>query len=144
MDSPYCGPLQGYSIFQPVGCCVLLQNAQPGCESLLVSPLPPVSLTGSRHTPASGGAASPAGKLHHGSETSPGNGWQSDSHSASGRTCSNKLALWRLSHNYHINPLAPEFPFKFFKMWIIQEPKKVALRNKRHFEEKKTEITQHV
>jgi len=27
-------------------------------------------------------------------------------------------------------------------MWIIQEPKKVALWNKRHFEEKKTEITQ--
>jgi hypothetical protein len=29
-------------------------------------------------------------------------------------------------------------------MRIIQEPKKVALLNKRHFEEEKTEIMQHV
>jgi hypothetical protein len=29
-------------------------------------------------------------------------------------------------------------------MWIIQEPKKVELWNKRHFEEKKTENVQHV
>jgi len=29
-------------------------------------------------------------------------------------------------------------------MQIIQEPNKVALRNKRHFEEKKTEIMHHV
>ena len=29
-------------------------------------------------------------------------------------------------------------------MWIIQEPKKVALWNKLHFEEEKTEIMQHV
>jgi hypothetical protein len=29
-------------------------------------------------------------------------------------------------------------------MWIIQEPKKVALWNKRDFEEKKTESVQHV
>ena len=40
------------------------------------------------------------------------------------------------------NPLAPEFyliilAHSVFKMWIIQEPKKVALWNKRHFEEKK-------
>jgi hypothetical protein len=31
-----------------------------------------------------------------------------------------------------------------YKMWIIQEPKKVALWNKRHFEEEKTENVQHV
>ena len=31
-----------------------------------------------------------------------------------------------------------------FKMWIIQEPKKVALWNKRHFEEEKTESVQHI
>jgi hypothetical protein len=31
-----------------------------------------------------------------------------------------------------------------FKMWIIQEPNQVALWNKRHFEEKKTEIMQYV
>jgi hypothetical protein len=29
-------------------------------------------------------------------------------------------------------------------MWIIQETKKVALWNKRHFEEEKTESVQHV
>ena len=31
-----------------------------------------------------------------------------------------------------------------FKMWVIQKPSKVALWNKRHFEEKKMEIIQHV
>ena len=31
-----------------------------------------------------------------------------------------------------------------YKMWIKQEPKMVALWNKRHFEEKKTESVQHV
>ena len=31
-----------------------------------------------------------------------------------------------------------------FKMWVIQEPNKVALWNKRHFEETKMEIIQHV
>ena len=30
------------------------------------------------------------------------------------------------------------------KMWVIQKPNKVALWNKRHFEEKKMEIIQHV
>jgi hypothetical protein len=29
-------------------------------------------------------------------------------------------------------------------MWIRQEPKKLALWNKRHFEEEKTESVQHV
>jgi len=47
------------------------------------------------------------------------------------------------------NILEPEFYIQIlahpvFKMWIIQEPKKVALQNKRHFKEKKTEIMQHV
>ena len=42
------------------------------------------------------------------------------------------------------NLLAPEFGIYILahpvcKMWIIQEPKKVALWNKQHFEEKKTE-----
>ena len=41
------------------------------------------------------------------------------------------------------NLLAPEFGTEILahsvcKMWIIREPKKVALWNKRHFEEKKT------
>ena len=31
-----------------------------------------------------------------------------------------------------------------FEMWVIQKPNKVALRNKRHFEEEKMEIIQHV
>ena len=31
-----------------------------------------------------------------------------------------------------------------FKMWVIQKPNKVALWSKRHFEEKKMEIMQHV
>jgi hypothetical protein len=36
------------------------------------------------------------------------------------------------------------FSTPVFKMWIIQEPKEVALWNKRHFEEEKTESVQHV
>ena len=31
-----------------------------------------------------------------------------------------------------------------FKMWVIQKPNKVALWNKRHFEENKMDIIQHV
>ena len=47
------------------------------------------------------------------------------------------------------NPLAPELFFLIlahpvYKMWIIQEPNKVALWNKLHFEEKKTESIEHV
>jgi len=47
------------------------------------------------------------------------------------------------------NLLEPEFYIEILarpvgKMRIIQEPNKVALWNKRHFEEKKTEIMQHV
>jgi len=43
-----------------------------------------------------------------------------------------------------LNLLAPEFYIYILahpvcKMWIIQEPKKLALRNKRHFEEKTLE-----
>jgi hypothetical protein len=47
------------------------------------------------------------------------------------------LTFWR--RNFLLNFLI----FKF-KMWIIQEPKKVALWNKRYFEERETEIMQHV
>jgi hypothetical protein len=48
-----------------------------------------------------------------------------------------------------INPLAPELFFLIsahpvYKMWITQEPKKLALWNKLHFEEKKTESVKHV
>ena len=52
---------------------------------------------------------------------------------------------------HSINPLAPELFFLIsahpvYKMWIIQEPNKLALRNKLHFEEKKkkTESIEHV
>ena len=44
-----------------------------------------------------------------------------------------------------LNSLAPELLFFYilahsvYKMWIIQEPNKLALWNKLHFEEKKTE-----
>ena len=48
-----------------------------------------------------------------------------------------------------LNPLAPELFFLIlahpaYKMWIIQEPNKLALWNKLHFEEKKTESREHV
>ena len=47
------------------------------------------------------------------------------------------------------NPLAPELFFlilahSVYKMWIIQEPNKLALWNKLHFEEKKAESIEHV
>jgi hypothetical protein len=50
----------------------------------------------------------------------------------------------------YINPFAPELFFflisahPVYKMWIIQEPKKFALWNKLHFEEKKTESIGHI
>ena len=47
-----------------------------------------------------------------------------------------------------INLLATDFfqilAHTVFKMWVTQKPNKVALWNKRHFEEKKMEIIQHV
>jgi len=51
--------------------------------------------------------------------------------------------------HHFLNILEPEFYIYILahsvgKMRIIQEPKNVALWNKRHFEEKKTEIMQHV
>jgi len=57
-----------------------------------------------------------------------------------------KLRYWSSSD---INLLEPEFYIYISahpvgKMRIIQEPNKIALWNKRHFEEKKTEIMQHV
>ena len=49
----------------------------------------------------------------------------------------------------NFNLLAKDFFFQIlahpvFKMWVIQKPNKVAIWNKRHFEEKKMEIIQHV
>ena len=47
------------------------------------------------------------------------------------------LTLWRRIFFFN-------FSTPVYKMRITQEPKKVALWNKRHFEEKKTESVQHV
>ena len=52
-------------------------------------------------------------------------------------------------NNIRINLLEMDFFFQtlahpVFKMWVIQKPNKVALWNKRHFEEKKMEIIEHV
>ena len=56
----------------------------------------------------------------------------------------NLVEIWTECGGKWLNLLAPEFGIYIFahpvcKMWIIQEPKKVALWNKQHFEEKKTE-----
>jgi len=51
--------------------------------------------------------------------------------------------IWKTkSCNFVVNPLALELFFLIsahpvYKMWLIQEPKKLALWNKLHFEEKK-------
>ena len=66
-----------------------------------------------------------------------------------------RLAGWQvhgrntISTDKKINPLAPELFFLIlahfvYKMWIIQEPNKLALWNKLHIEEKKTESIEHV
>ena len=65
-----------------------------------------------------------------------------------------KWTIWRAPNNASkwrtgFNLLATDFFFQIsahsvFKMWVIQKPNKVALWNKRHFEEKKMEIIQHV
>ena len=49
-----------------------------------------------------------------------------------------RLTLWR--RNYFSLILA----HPVYKMWIIQEPNKLALWNKLHFEEKKGESIEHV
>ena len=56
-----------------------------------------------------------------------------------------KLKVWK-----YINRSAPELVFflilahSVYKMWIKQEPNKLELWNKPHFEEKETESTYHV
>ena len=55
----------------------------------------------------------------------------------------------RASSAYVFNLLATDFLFQIlahpvFKMWVTQEPNKVASWNKRHFEGEKMEIIQHV
>ena len=54
----------------------------------------------------------------------------------------NLKEMW-WEHVDWINPLAPVFflilAHSVYKMWITQEPKKVALWNKRHFEERERE-----
>ena len=48
------------------------------------------------------------------------------------------LTLWRQNYFFLISA------HRVYKIWIIQEPKKLALWNKLHFEEKKTESIEHV
>ena len=66
--------------------------------------------------------------------TSP---WQSH-YTPGTRTWGGSLTLWR--RNYFFLILA----HPVYKMWVIQEPNKLALWNKLHFEEKKTESKEHV
>ena len=54
------------------------------------------------------------------------------------------IVIWR-DGIIRFNPLAPELFFLIlahpvYKMWIIQEPNKLALWNKLHFEEKKRRV----
>jgi len=71
------------------------------------------------------------------------------------KTVSNSISThFRLrvywSHNQILKPLAPELFFflisahPVYKMRIIQEPNQLALWNKLHFEEKKTDSIEHV
>jgi hypothetical protein len=57
-------------------------------------------------------------------------------------------SMYSAGNKHHLNFGAGIFfqmlAHPVFKMWIIQEPNKVALWNKRQFEGEKTEITQHV
>ena len=48
------------------------------------------------------------------------------------------LTFWRRNYFFLISA------HPVYKMWIIQEVKKLALWNKLHFEEKKTESIEHV
>ena len=61
----------------------------------------------------------------------------------------NRFQLGYTGWQVYINLLATDFFFSnfstpVFKMWVIQKPNKVALWNKRYFEEEKMEIIQHV
>ena len=49
------------------------------------------------------------------------------------------LTLWRRNYYFFLILAHP-----VYKMWIIQKPNKLALWNKLHFEEKKTESIEHV
>ena len=64
-------------------------------------------------------------------------------------TCDKELSHVGLRVDMNINLLAADCFFQIlaqpvFKMWVIQKPNKVALWNKRHLEEEKMEIIQHV
>jgi len=52
---------------------------------------------------------------------------------------SKSLTLWHRKYFFFLILAQP-----VYKMWIIQEPNKLALWNKLHFEEKKMESTEHV
>ena len=54
-------------------------------------------------------------------------------------TCTVALTLWRRNYFFFLI-----LAHTVYKMWIIQEPKKLELWNKLHFEEEKTESIGHV
>ena len=54
-------------------------------------------------------------------------------------SASSWLTLWRRDYFFFLILAHP-----VYKMWIVQEPNKLALWNKLHFEEEKTESVEHV
>ena len=63
--------------------------------------------------------------------------------------CGNSTTQSQAPENGYINPLGSELFFlilahSVYKMWIVQEPNKLELWNKLHFEGKKTESIEHV
>jgi hypothetical protein len=54
------------------------------------------------------------------------------------------LNIFKFLSHFQPGPLFEIFAHPVFKMWITRKPNKVALWNKRHFEERKAEIMQHV
>ena len=55
-----------------------------------------------------------------------------------------KSVGWRALNFWRRNDFFLSLAHPVYKMWIIQEPNKLELRNKLHFEEKKTESLHHV
>jgi hypothetical protein len=49
-------------------------------------------------------------------------------------------SIWRSSHGVNVEIKVQILAHPVCKMWITQEPKKLALQNTQHFEEKEGEI----
>ena len=71
-------------------------------------------------------------------------GWEGEGQAGKTAIRLNSYFISHMARKKLINPLAPELFFFLIlahpvhKMWIIQEPNKLALWNKLHFEDKKT------